>query len=83
MRRSRELETFLRECALLREHLDAIVAVVDLSGQPGIAVDTAGGRGTAVSDSRRIFREQVSMRLANIEAAAGRALEIGGDVVIW
>jgi hypothetical protein len=79
---AREVTTFLRECALLREHLDAIVAAVDLSRQPGIAINTATGRVTAVSDSHEIFREQVSMRLANIEAAAYRALEIGGDVVI-
>lgn len=78
-----EVKPFLRECALLRQHLDAIVAAVDLSRQPGIAVNTAAGRGTAVSESREIFREQLSMRLANIEAAARRALEIGGGVVIW
>ena len=41
------------------------------------------GRVTAVGSSREIFREQVSLRLANIEAAARRALEVGGEVVIW
>jgi hypothetical protein len=78
-----EVTAFLRECALMHEHLDAIAATVDLSRQPGIAVSTATGRVTAVSDSRGVFREQVSLRLANIEAAARRALEIGGEVVIW
>ena len=38
---------------------------------------------TTVSASREIFREQVSLRLANIEAAARRALEVGGEAVIW
>ena len=78
-----EVAAFLRECALLREHLDAIAAAVDLSRQPGIAVNTATGRVTAVSDSPEVFRKQVSLRLANIEFAARHALELGGEVVIW
>ena len=78
-----EMTAFLRECALLREHLDVIAAGVDLAGQPGVAVNTTTGRVTTVSASREIFREQVSLRLANIEAAALRALEVGGEVVIW
>lgn len=78
-----EVAAFLRECAVLREHLDAIAAAVDLSHQPGVAVNTATGHVTAVSDSPEVFREQVSTRLANIEAAARRALEVGGEVVIW
>ncbi len=56
---------------------------VDLSGQSRVAVDRAAGRVIAVSASREIFREQVALRLANIEAAARRALEVGGEVVIW
>lgn len=78
-----EVTAFLRECALLREHLDAITAAVDLSQQPGIAVDTATGRVITVSESHEVFREQLALRLANIEAVARRALEIGGEVVIW
>jgi hypothetical protein len=78
-----EVTAFLRECALLRKHLDAIAAAVDLSRSPGIAVNMATGHITAVSESREAFREQVSLRLANIEAAARRALGIGGKVVIW
>lgn len=78
-----EVAAFLRECTLLREHLDAIAAAVDLSRQPGIAVNTAMGRVTAVSDSPEVFREQVSLRLANVESAARCALELGGEVVIW
>ena len=78
-----ETTAFLRECALLREHLNVIAAGVDLAGQPGVAVNTTTGRVTTVSASREIFREQVSLRLANIEAAARRALEVGGEVVIW
>ena len=48
-----------------------------------IAVNTVTGRVTAVSDSTEVFREQVSLHLANIESAARRALELGGEVVIW
>ncbi len=78
-----EMTAFLRECALLREHLDVIAAEVDLAGQPGVAVNTTTGRITTVSATREIFLEQVSLRLANIEAAARRALQVGGEVVIW
>jgi hypothetical protein len=78
-----QVTAFMRECALLRQHLDAIAAAVDLSRQEGIAVNTATGIVTAVSESREVFREHVSLRLASIEAAARRALEIGGEVVIW
>jgi hypothetical protein len=78
-----EMTAFLRECALLREHLDVIAAGADLTGQRGVAVNTATGRVTAVGASLEIFREQISLRLANIEAAARRALEVGGEVVIW
>jgi hypothetical protein len=78
-----EAAAFLGECALLREHLDAIAAAVDLSRQQGIAVNIATGHVTAVSKSREVFQNQVSLRLANIEAAARRALEIGGELVIW
>jgi hypothetical protein len=77
-----EVAAFLRECALLREHLDAIAAAADLSRQPGVAVNTATGRVTAAQDSPEVFREQVSLRLANIEAAARRALDTGGEVTI-
>src|ERR1700751_807432 len=51
-----EVTAFLRECALLREHLDAIAAAVDLSRRPGIAVNTATGHVTIVSDSPEVFR---------------------------
>jgi hypothetical protein len=78
-----EVAAFLRECALLREHLNAITGAVDLSGQPGTAVDLASGSVTAVAGSREVFREQVSQRLANIEAAASRALFLGGEVIVW
>jgi hypothetical protein len=45
-------------------------------------VSTATGRVTVVGLSREVFREQVSLRLANIEAAARRAPEVGGELVI-
>jgi hypothetical protein len=78
-----DLPAFLEECALLRGHLDAIVAGSDLSGQTGMAVSMATGSVAAVGASREAFREQVALRLANIEAVADRALLCGGDVVIW
>jgi hypothetical protein len=79
-----EMATFLRACPLLREHLDAITAAAELSRQPGTAVNTATGRRvTAVADSPEIFRDQAGLRLANIEAAARRALKTGGEAVIW
>lgn len=77
-----EMTAFLRECALLREHLDVIAAGAALTGQHGVAVNTGTGRLTAVGASREIFREHVSLCLASIEAAARRALEVGGEVVI-
>ena len=80
--RTTEMAAFLDECALLREHLDALAAVVDVTGQSGVAIDTATGRTVAASRSREAFRELVSLRLSNIEAAARRALAIGGDIVI-
>ena len=79
-----EMTAFLRECALLREHLGAISAGAALTGQDGVAVNTEAGSATVVAaSSREAFREQVSLRLANIEAAARRALEVGGEVIIW
>lgn len=78
-----EVTAFLRECALLRANLDAIAAAVDLSRQPGVAVNMVTGVVAAMSDSPDVFRERISLCLANIEAAARRALEIGGEVVIW
>lgn len=77
-----EVTAFLRECGLLRENLDVIAAAVDLSRQPGVAVNMATGLVAAVSDSPQVFREHVSLCLANVEAAAPRALEIGGEVVM-
>jgi hypothetical protein len=77
--------TFPGECALLREHLDNITAEIReirLTGQRGIAVDTAAGRVVAISASHEVFRQQVSLRLANIEAVARWALDVGGEVII-
>lgn len=54
-----DVPEFLRETALLREHLEALAAAV------GKRSDLVGSR------------------LDNIEAAALRAREIGGGVLIW
>jgi hypothetical protein len=74
---------FQDECLLLREHLDAIAAAVDLAGQRGITVDHAARRASDPASSPAVFRETVSRRLANIEDAARRAVDTGGGVLIW
>lgn len=48
----------------------------------GIAVNAATGRATVTPESPEVFREQASPRLANIQAAARRAPEARGGVVI-
>jgi hypothetical protein len=78
-----ETARFQRECALLRENLDAICGDVDLSGQHGLAVDMATGQVTRAAASREVFGQLVSLHLANIEDAAQRAAQAGGEVVIW
>jgi hypothetical protein len=77
-----EMTAFLRECALLRTHLDAIAASVDLTGQTGVAAGAVGPHTGPVSASREIFRDQVSLRLSNIESRARLALTAGADLVI-
>ncbi|SEF54313.1 hypothetical protein SAMN05216223_101285 [Actinacidiphila yanglinensis] len=59
---------FLDECALLRAGLDALV--------PGLA---GADPGRAPAEHRR----RISARLANIEAAARRALREDGGVLVW
>jgi hypothetical protein len=55
-----EVTAFLRGCGLLRENLGVIAAAVDLSRQPGVAVNMATGLVAVVSDSPQVFREHVS-----------------------
>ena len=75
---------FQRECAMLREHVDAIASGVDLSSQKRHrAVDLASGQIFDPSASHEVLREQILLRLANIEDVARRALEADGGVVIW
>lgn len=81
--RADELPRFQRECALMRENLDAICADVDLTGQHGFVVGTAPGQVVQASAAREVFRDLVSQRLANIEDAARRVATAGGAVVIW
>lgn len=78
-----EVAPFQRECVLLRENLDAICADVDLSAQHGLAVDVATGQLTSASASGDAFRQLVSLHLPNIEDAAQRAAQAGGEVRIW
>jgi len=78
-----ELARFQRECVLLRANLDAICRGVDLSGQRGLAVDMGTGQVTSAAALGEVFRQLVSVHLANIEDAAQRAAQAGGEVVIW
>ncbi len=62
-----QVQSFLEECALLRSNLGVI--------SQGSAASALG---------RELDQEEVvSWRLANIEAAAQRALRVGGGVVVW
>ena len=54
---------------------------MDLSGQPGVAIES--GRVVRPGGSRAVFREMLFRRLANIEDAIRRAQTIGGGVIIW
>ena len=78
-----EVAQFQRECQLLRENLDAICDGVDVSGQRGLAVDVASGQVISRAASDEVFRELVSLHLANIEDAARRAAQVGGEIRIW
>ncbi|MBO0823593.1 MAG: hypothetical protein J2P27_07000 [Actinobacteria bacterium] len=74
---------FQQECALLREHLDAICGAVELSGKHGISVDLATGQVSRSGASREAFRQLVELHLANIEETAQRAAQAGGQIAIW
>jgi hypothetical protein len=78
-----DVARFQRECVLLRANLDAICLGVDLSDQRGLAVDMGTGQVTSAAASREVFRQLVSVHLANIEDAAQRAAQAGGEVVTW
>jgi hypothetical protein len=78
-----QVAAFQRECALVRAHLEAICGAVELAGQHGIAVNTATGQVTSPAASPETFRQLVSARLANIEDAAQRAAQAGGQIEIW
>jgi hypothetical protein len=83
-----QIEQLQAECALLRANLETVAAGVDprnprgVRGVRGVAVDGRIERREA-EDPHQAFMETVSARLANIEAAARRAREIGAGVVIW
>ena len=77
-----EVAQFRLECQLLRENLNAICDSVDLSGQDGVAV-LASGQVVSPAASGEVFRELVSLHLANIEDAAQRAAQVGGEVRFW
>jgi hypothetical protein len=51
-----DVAAFLRGCALLSGHLDAIAGGVNLSAESGITVNTATGTVTAVGSSREVLR---------------------------
>lgn len=60
-----QVSDFLRECAMIRANLAAVVPAADLG------------------HSREWYLDTISQRLANIQSAAGRALEAGGGVLVW
>jgi hypothetical protein len=72
---------FQSECVLVREHLDTVAAGAGLFRQRGIAVCT--DKVVHAGQSRAVFRDLVSERLAAIEDVVRRAREIGGGVLIW
>lgn len=80
-----EVARFASECALLRDHLELITPKPDPLNQDAVSVVIVDGAARMIkpADSLAAFRAAVSARLANIERAAARALEIGGGVVIW
>ncbi|MBO0835432.1 MAG: hypothetical protein J2P28_07925 [Actinobacteria bacterium] len=78
-----EVARFQHECALLREHLDAICGAVELSGQHGTSVDLATGQVSRPGASHEAFRQLVDLHLANIEETAQRAAQAGGQIAIW
>ncbi|MFF8599847.1 hypothetical protein ACF065_11330 [Streptomyces sp. NPDC015232] len=59
------VEAFLRECLMLRENLERVVA------------------GTEPVRTVAEHRSAIERRLANLEAAARRALAQGGGVLVW
>ena len=79
-----EVEEFLRECALLRDNLDALVPGMDaLDPHPAGRLVTAGAEVRFESgDTAADFRQTVADRLANLAAAARYALVVGGGVAI-
>lgn len=74
-----DVPRFRDECALLRAHLETVAEGVDRHRR------STGGR-TAQErpdDAHAAFVAQVSVRLANIEDAARRALALGAGVLVW
>jgi hypothetical protein len=80
-----EVARFAGECVLLRENLELITPVPDPLNARAMSVVVVDGTARMVepADSLVAFRRTVSVRLANIERAAARALQLGGGVIIW
>ena len=77
------VEPFQHECRLLRENLEILAAGTDPLKPKATFVIANTGHSVDRPDLHAAFRETVSRRLANIEAAAQRAIDSGGGVVIW
>jgi len=78
-----EVAQLQHECSLLRENLKRICDGVDRSRQDGLAVDMTSGQVVRPAASEEVFRELVSVHLANIEDAAQRAAQLDGEVRFW
>ena len=66
-----EVSDFLAECDLVRSQLARIAGHMTAEA------------GTASGKSRSEHADDVSRRLDNIVDAAGRALAVGGGIIIW
>lgn len=79
-----QVEQFQRECELLRANLELVAQGVDPRNPRSRYFVAVPGRLEArePDDAHAAFVQTVSRRLANIEAAARRAVELGAGVVI-
>ena len=77
------VEQFQRECQLLCENLEIVEAGTDSLNPKATYVIASSGHFVDPPDPHAVFRETVSRRLANIDAAVQWAINIGDRVMIW
>jgi len=78
-----QIEQFQRECRLLRENIEIVAFGTGPLNPKATYFIAAAKRSVDPPDSHAAFLETVSKRLANIEAAVQRAVDVEGGVVIW